>query len=292
MSRYLSNAVLAQPLPGAVPVSGLGLSNNHLLAALPEADRRQLSLGLELVPVRAGHTLAGAGLASTYAWFPLNCIVSLLYSALDGGMAEVAVIGCEGMVGLGLFIGGGSDSCEAVAQCPGFAYRMRLAALKDCFNRSAPLRELLMQYMQSLLTQSSQSALCNRHHAVEQQLCRWLLSAADRLHSDKLAITQESIANTLGVRRAGITEAACRLQRDGLIRYRRGDVELLDRPGLERRACECYAVLRKEALRFAPAAPAPACRLRLQHTHALEMPRPAEPCALRPVPPASPLMGA
>ncbi|HWY25105.1 MAG TPA: Crp/Fnr family transcriptional regulator [Nevskia sp.] len=268
----LSNTAPAHPLPAIS--TGLSITDNHLLAALPEPERRQLSLFLELVAVRAGQALSGAGLASTHVWFPLNCIVSMVCTTLDGGSAEVAVIGREGMVGFGMFIGGSSDSSTAMAQCSGFAYRVRMTALKDCFDRSAKVRDLLLQYLQSLLAQCSQAALCNRHHTVEQQLCRWLLSASDRLCCDELAITQESVANTLGVRRAGINEAASRLQRAGLIRYRRGKVELLDRAGLQRQACECYGVLKEEVQRLTqPTRPTPARHLWLQSS------RPASPPA-------------
>ncbi|HZR34912.1 MAG TPA: Crp/Fnr family transcriptional regulator [Nevskia sp.] len=261
------------------------ITENHLLAALPESEQRQLEMSLELVTLRAGQTLAGAGLAPVHVWFPLTCIVSMMCSSLNGGSAEVAVIGREGMVGFGMFIGGGSENSEAVAQCSGFAYRIRMSLLKDCFNRSAAVREVLLQYLQSLLTQSSQTALCNRHHTVEQQLCRWLLTAADRLGSGELSVTQESIANTLGVRRAGITDAAGRLQREGMIRYRRGKIELLDRTRLERHACECYSVLRREAQRLVrpAAAPTPVRRIWLQSARPLQTP------AAVPVPVPGPL---
>ena len=252
MTRFNDLAVMryaTEPTPGLVP----DISRNLLLGALPEVERRQMTVSLELVSVRAGQILTGAGLSGVYAYFPVDCVISLVYTTQDGGTAEVAVIGNEGVAGFGVFIGGSPDSSAAVVRCPGPAYRIKLGLLKDYFDRSAPVRELLLRYMQALLAQSSQVALCNRHHTVEQQLCRWLLAAADRLRLRELSITQEAIAGALGVRRAGITEAACRLQHDGLIQYRRGKVELLDRGGLERRACECYSALKKDLLRLLPA---------------------------------------
>ena len=255
-------AILAQPAFASAVFAAPLPTDNLLLAALPEPELRRMRPSLELVSVRAGQGLSGVGVASPqvgllYAYFPLDCIVSMIYATQDGGTAEVAVIGNEGMVGAGLFLGGSSYSSEAIARCSGFAYRIKTSLLRTYFDRSPAVRDLLMQYMQVLLVQSSQTALCNRHHTVEQQLCRWLLGAADRLRTSALAITQESIATTLGVRRAGITEAACHLQKAGLISYRRGKIELLDRAGLERHACECYRVLKKEVQRLSSARAAP-----------------------------------
>jgi CRP-like cAMP-binding protein len=249
MNSCQRSAALADSAP-APNASGFCTTDNYLLAALPEAERRHISVSLELVPVHPGQTLRSPSSGSSHVYFPLNCIVSMIYTTQGGGTAEVAMIGCEGMVGFGMFIGGSCDGSEAVVQCHGFAYRIRLSSLKEYFNRSPAVRALLMQYMESLLVQCSRTALCNRHHTVEQQLCRWLLLAMDRLGSEELSMTQEAIAGTLGVRRVGITEAASRLQKDGLIHYHRGKVSLANRAAMERRACECYRAQKQELLRI------------------------------------------
>lgn len=229
---------------------------NLLLAALPATDSAALAAALEMVTLEAGQLLSGPCVLANHVYFPIDALVSLVCLTEDGGSTEIALIGNEGLVGIGLFMGGSTAVSQATVQCAGRAYRLRASALRDEFNRSAPLRDLLLRYMQALLTQSSQTAVCNRHHSVEQQLCRWLLSAVDRLRSKELKMTQESIANALGVRRAGINEAAGKLQAEGALRYSRGRIAVLDRAGLERNACECYGVVKQEFARLFPPASA------------------------------------
>jgi CRP-like cAMP-binding protein len=185
-------------------------------------------------------------------YFPTTAIVSLLYVMEDGASAEIAVVGCEGVVGIALFMGGETTPSRAVVQSAGQGYRLHAPAIKDEFNRSGPVMHLLLRYTQALITQMAQTAVCNRHHSLDQQLCRWLLLSLDRLSGSELVMTQELIANMLGVRREGVTEAALRLQRLGLIRYARGHIMVLDRPALEARVCECYAVVKKEYDRLLP----------------------------------------
>ena len=252
MTSCRDNTIVLKRILAPSDCPGMRLEDNRLLRALPESDRKLIGASMELVPLRAGETLVASQNAPTYVHFPLNCLVSLVYTTQDGGTAEVAAIGCEGMVGFGTFVGGGAQSCDAIVQCGGFAYRIRTATLKALFDQSVQIRDLFMQFLQALLMQSSQTALCNRHHSVEQQLCRWLLAASDRLDSAHLSITHELIANTLGVRRAGISEAACKLQKEGLISYRRGRIDLLDRPRLERAACECYRAVKQQMHRLLP----------------------------------------
>lgn len=225
---------------------------NHLLWALPVEARERVFPRLELVPMPLGHVLYESGRSLQHVYFPTDSIVSLLYVMEDGASAEIAVVGNEGMVGVALFMGGETTPNRAVVQSAGHAYRLKGALLKQEFNRSGPLQHLLLRYTQALLTQMSQTAVCNRHHSVDQQLCRWLLLSLDRLHSNQLNMTQELIANMLGVRREGVTEAAGKLQAQGLIRYRRGQITVLDRPGLEQAACECYAVVKREFDRLLP----------------------------------------
>jgi len=219
---------------------------NHLLAALPAAEFERLVPHLELVPMPLGECLYESGGLLQHVYFPTTSIVSLLYVMENGASAEIAVVGNEGILGVSLFMGGETTPSRAVVQSAGYGYRLKAQLLKDEFNRAGPVLRLLLRYTQALITQMAQTAVCNRHHALEQQLCRWLLLSLDRLESDELAMTQELIANMLGVRREGVTEAAGKLQRAGLIRYSRGHIQVLDRPGLERSVCECYAVVKKE----------------------------------------------
>ena len=225
---------------------------NHLLAALPEDERAHLFPHLELVPMPLGETVGEPDIQMRYVYFPTTCIVSLLYVMEDGASAEIAVVGNEGIVGVSLFMGGETTTSRAVVQSAGHAYQLKGQLLKDAFFRAGPMQRLLLRYTQALLTQMAQTAVCNRHHSVDQQLCRWLLLSLDRLPSNELAMTQELIANMLGVRREGVTEAAGKLQRAGLIHYSRGHITVVDRPGLEARVCECYAVVKKEFDRLLP----------------------------------------
>lgn len=225
---------------------------NHLLAALPAADLERLIPHLEFIKAPLGEVLYEPGILMQNVYFPTDSIVSLLYVMENGASAEIAVIGNEGIVGVSLFMGGETTTSRAVVQSAGHAYRMRGPLLKDEFFRAGPMQKLLLRYTQALLTQMAQTAVCNRHHTLDQQLCRWLLLSLDRLPSSDLIMTQELIANMLGVRREGVTEAAGNLQRAGLIEYRRGRITLLDRPGLEARVCECYAVVKLECDRLLP----------------------------------------
>jgi len=199
-----------------------------------------------------GHVLYESGVQMRHVYFPTTSIVSLLYVMEDGASAEIAVVGNEGVVGVSLFMGGESTTSRAVVQSNGHAYRLKAQLLKDEFFRAGPMQRLLLRYTQALLTQMAQTAVCNRHHSLDQQFCRWLLLSLDRLSSNELVMTQELIANMLGVRREGVTEAAGNVQRAGLISYNRGRITVLDRPGLEARACECYAVVKKEFDRLLP----------------------------------------
>jgi CRP-like cAMP-binding protein len=233
---------------------------NHLLAALPEGEYANLSKELELVPLPLGTAIYESGEGLKHVYFPTTAIVSLLYVMENGASAEIAVVGNEGIVGIALFMGGATVPNRAVVQSAGHAYRMKGDVLKREFDRfggrrHGTLNPLLLRYTMALLTQMAQTAVCNRHHTVDQQLCRWLLLSLDRLPSNELHMTQELIANMLGVRREGVTGAAGRLQSAGLIRYRRGRITVLDRPGLEARVCECYEVVRKEFQRLLPEVP-------------------------------------
>ena len=226
---------------------------NQLLAALPAPEFERLLPHLELVPMPLGHVLYESGSQLQHVYFPTTSIVSLLYVMEDGASAEIAVVGNEGILGIALFMGGETTPSRAVVQSAGYGYRLQAHLLKQEFNRAGPVLYLLLRYTQALITQMAQTTVCNRHHTVEQQLCRWLLLSLDRLQSNRLTMTQELIANMLGVRREGVTEAAGKLQDAGLIRYRRGRIEVLDRRALEAQACECYAVVRKESDRQLPA---------------------------------------
>jgi len=225
---------------------------NHLLAALPAADYARLLPDLELVRMPLGQALYESGGQLQHVYFPTTSIVSLLYVMADGASAEIAVVGNEGILGISLFMGGETTPSRAVVQSAGFGYRLKGQLLKDEFNRAGPALHLLLRYTQALITQMAQTAVCNRHHSVEQQLCRWLLLSLDRLSTSQLNMTQELIANMLGVRREGVTEAAGKLQRAGLIRYTRGHIEVLDRQRLEQVVCECYGVVKKEFDRLLP----------------------------------------
>jgi len=219
---------------------------NHLLNALPASEWERIEPQLELVTMTLGDVLYESGVQLRHVYFPTDSIVSLLYVMEDGSSAEIAVVGNEGMVGVALFMGGETTPSRALVQSAGFAYRLKGQVLKDEFLRATGLQHLLLRYTQALLTQMAQTAVCNRHHSVDQQLCRWLLLSLDRLPSNELVMTQELIANMLGVRREGVNEAAGKLHKAGLIRYRRGHITVLDRPALEGRTCECYAVVKKE----------------------------------------------
>ncbi|WP_310384990.1 Crp/Fnr family transcriptional regulator [Roseateles sp.] len=225
---------------------------NHLLDALPEPEWRRLLPHLESVDMPLGMVLYEPGSTLSHVYFPTSSIVSLLYVMQNGASAEIAVVGFEGLVGISLFMGGDSTPSRAVVQSAGQGLRLKAQTIKDEFNRSGPVMHLLLRYTQALITQMSQTAVCNRHHSLDQQLCRWLLLSLDRLRSLELVMTQELIANMLGVRREGVTESALKLQQAGLIRYVRGHISVLDRPGLERRSCECYAVVKKEYERLLP----------------------------------------
>ena len=234
-------------------VNVLSRDLNHLLAALPDAQWQRWEPLLEPVEMPLGQVLYESGTTLAHVYFPITSIISLLYVMETGESAEIAVVGNEGLVGISLFMGGGSTPSRAIVQSAGRGFRLGAQEVKDEFNRAGPVMHLLLRYTQALITQMAQTAVCNRHHTLDQQLCRWLLLSLDRLQSNEIAMTQELIANMLGVRREGVTEAALKLQTTGLIRYARGHITVLDRPGLERRTCECYAVVKKEYDRLLPA---------------------------------------
>lgn len=223
---------------------------NHLLAGLLAADFERLEPHLELIPMLLGDVLSESGDKPQYVYFPTTAIVSLHYLLESGGSSEIAGVGNEGIVGVSVFMGGETTPCRAVVQTSGQGYRLKSHVLMKEFNSVDPVMRLLLRYAQALLTQVSQTAVCNRHHSIEQQLCRWLLLTLNRLPSNELTMTQELIANMLGVRREGVTEAAGKLQNYGFIRCRRGHITVLDPAGLESIACECYAVVRKECTRL------------------------------------------
>jgi len=225
---------------------------NHLLDALPAADYARLLPHLELVPMPLGWAVYEAGGQMRYLYFPTTSIVSLLYVLENGASAEIAITGNEGLVGISLFMGGESTPSRAVVQSKGNGYRLRASVLKTEFALGGSLQYLSLRYTQALITQMAQTAVCNRHHTLDQQLCRWLLLSLDRLPGNELMMTQELISNMLGVRREGVTAAAGKLQADGLVKYSRGHIVVLDRPKLEKRVCECYAVVKKEFDRLLP----------------------------------------
>ena len=226
--------------------------NNFLLAALPDPEWRRWQQLLEKVEMPLGEVLYESGATLTHVYFPTTSIVSLLYVMENGASAEIAVVGNEGLVGVALFMGGESTPSRAVVQSAGHGFRLKAQWMKDEFNRAGPVLHLLLRYTQALITQMSQTAVCNRHHSLDQQLCRWLLLSLDRLQGDELVMTQELISNMLGVRREGVTESANKLQQAGLISYARGRITVLDRAGLEKRTCECYAVVKHEYDRLLP----------------------------------------
>lgn len=228
---------------------------NNLLAALSVDIRDRLFPYLEHVPIPLGKVMYESGDKMRHVYFPTDSIVSLLYVMESGSSAEISVVGNEGLVGISLFMGGESTSSRAVVQSGGSAYRLLGQRLVDEFHRHGELMTLLLRYTQALITQMAQTAVCNRHHTIDQQLCRWLLLSLDRLKADELTMTQELIANMLGVRREGVTEAAGKLQKKGVIEYRRGKIKVLDRPELERLSCECYSVVKKESDRLLNASP-------------------------------------
>jgi len=229
-----------------------GPRQNKVLAALHPAERERLFPHLQLVPMPLGKIVYESGDALRHVYFPTDCIVSLLYVMRDGASAEISVVGNEGLVGVALFMGGETTPSRAIVQSAGSAYRLIAKQLKSEFNKHGQLQLLLLRYTQALITQMAQTAVCNRHHSVDQQLCRWLLLYLDRLPSNQLTMTQELISNMLGVRREGVTAAAAKLQKLGVIRYSRGRITVMDRPHLEQLCCECYAVVKKETDRLAP----------------------------------------
>lgn len=225
---------------------------NHLLAALPKEVQDRLIPHLTWVPMPLGDVLYESGDTLRHVYFPVDCIVSLLYVMENGASAEISVVGNEGLIGVALFMGGESTPSRAVVQSAGSAYRLSGQRIKDEFNRHGEMLMLMLRYMQALLTQMAQTAVCNRHHSIDQQLCRWLLLSLDRLNGNHLVMTHELIANMLGVRREGVTEAAGKLQKHGVIEYQRGQITVLDRPKLEALCCECYAVVKRETDRLLP----------------------------------------
>ena len=229
-----------------------GPKQNQLLAALPPTEWKRWLPQLEAVDLPLGEVLYEPGNTLSHVYFPTTAIVSLLYVMENGASAEIAVVGHEGIVGISLFMGGESTPSRAVVQSAGHGFRLPSQVIKNEFSHSGPVMHLLLRYTQALITQMAQTAVCNRHHSLDQQLCRWLLLSLDRLEGFELVMTQELIANMLGVRREGVTEGALKLQQAGLIRYARGRITVLDRPGLEKRTCECYAVVKKEYDRLLP----------------------------------------
>jgi CRP-like cAMP-binding protein len=225
-------------------------NQNHLLAALLDAEFDRLAPHLELIAMPLGDVLYESGGEQRYVYFPTTSIVSVQYVLENGASTEIAGVGNEGVLGISLFMGGDTTPSRAVIQTGGHGYRLKAALLKDEFDRAGPVMRLLLRYTQALITLMSQTAVCNRHHSLEQQLCRWFLLTLDRMPSNELTMTQELIANMLGVRREGVTEAAGKLQIDGYIRYRRGHITVLDRAGLESSVCECYGVVKKEFARL------------------------------------------
>jgi CRP-like cAMP-binding protein len=228
------------------------LDENHLLSVLPEAERVRLAPHLVPVDMTLGQVVYESGDRQRFVYFPATSSVSLLYVMEDGASAEIAIVGNEGLIGIALFMGGETTPSRAIVQSAGAAFRLDAQILKEEFIRGGPVQRLLLRYTQALITQMAQTAVCNRHHSIDQQLCRWLLLSMDRLPSNELKMTQELIANMLGVRRSGVTEAALKLQDAGLIRYGHGHIQVLDRPGLEKRVCECYRVVKREFDRLLP----------------------------------------
>lgn len=237
----------------SISITVADFKRNQLLSTLPPAEIARLLHDFELIDMPLGMVIYESGRTMTHAYFPITCIVSLLYVMENGSSAEIAVVGKEGLVGISLFMGGHSTTSRAVVQSSGIGFKLRAQKLKDEFNRAGPMLHLLLRYTQALITQMAQTAVCNRHHTLDQQLCRWLLLSLDRLEGSELIMTQELIANMLGVRREGVTEAALKLQKAELICYTRGHITVLNRPGLEKRSCECYQVVKTEYDRLLPA---------------------------------------
>jgi CRP-like cAMP-binding protein len=237
-----------------MPISSVNFNpkQNDILAYLPHEDYSRLLPDFELVEMPLGLSLYESGQKLSYAYFPVDAIVSLLYVTENGSSTEIAVTGFDGIVGIALFMGGDTTTSRAVVQSAGFGYRLKAAIMKREFKLGGKMQKLALSYTQALITQVAQTAVCNRHHSVDQQLCRWLLLSHDLLPSNELKMTQELIANMLGVRRGGVTEAAGKLQAAGLIQYSRGNIKILNRPGLEKRACECYSVVKNEFDRIMP----------------------------------------
>lgn len=244
------------PGASAVTTTGVGMAtaqepiHNLLLAALPAHAHARLFPLLKRVDLPLGSVVYEAGQKVSQVYFPTDCIISLLYVMVDGDSAEISVVGREGIVGIAVFMGGQSTPSRALVQSAGTAYSLPAAELKKEFNTHPEMRMLMLRYTQALITQMAQTAVCNRHHTIDQQLCRWLLLSMDRLPTNELTMTQELIANMLGVRREGVTEAAGKLQKLGVIRYQRGHITVLDRPKLEELCCECYAVVKRETDRL------------------------------------------
>jgi len=227
---------------------------NALIAALPASECERLAKNLELVPLTLGQVLYESGQTMSHAYFPIDCVVSLLYVMRNGESAEIAIVGNEGMVGLALFMGGESTMSRAIVQNAGHAYRLKAQVLKDEFQKGGALNRLLLMFTSALITQMVQTAACNRHHPVDKQLCRWMLLSLDRLSSNQISMTEKLIGNMLGLSSADVTKATNALQKAGLIHYDAGDITVLDRPGVEKRSCECYEVVKKESDRLLPQA--------------------------------------
>ena len=258
MAERRSRVVDKPRLPGArvraASTAGVQHSphQNHLLDALPAGEYDRVAPHLELIPMKLGDVLYEPGVRLRYVYFPTTSIVSLLYVMEDGASAEIAIVGNEGILGIALFMGGETTPSRAVVQSAGFGFRLKAHLLKEEFGRFGPMLHLLLRYTQALITQMAQTAVCNRHHSIEQQLCRWLLLSADRLPTNVISMTQDLIANMLGVRREGVTASAGKLQDAGIIHYSRGRITIIDRPKLEARVCECYAVVKNEFDRLLP----------------------------------------
>jgi CRP-like cAMP-binding protein len=235
-----------------MPDARIDPRRNHLLGAIPEAEWDRFAPQLTPIAMKLGQVVYEAGVEQTYVYFPTDSIVSLLSVMENGDSAEIAIVGHEGLVGISLFMGGSATPSRAVVQSAGYAFRMKAQFIRDEFVLAGPVQQLFLRYTQALLTQMGQTAVCNRHHSLDQQLCRWILMSLDRLASNEVMMTQELISNMLGVRREGVTEAAGKLQRLGIIEYQRGKIRVLDRKRLEAKSCECYEVVRKEFARLLP----------------------------------------
>jgi CRP-like cAMP-binding protein len=252
-NRRLMRVVALSTSEADVILGSYDPTQNQILAALTPAERARVYPYLQRVPLRLGEVLYEAGAAFRHVYFPADCIISLLHVLKDGATAEIAVVGNDGLIGVAFFMGGETTPSRAVVQSAGNAYRLVGKRLTEEFHRNGPMRFLLLRYTQALMTQMAQTAVCNRHHSVDQQLCRWLLLSLDRLEANQLTMTQALIADMLGVRREGVNEAANKLQNLAVIRYQRGRITVLDRDKLEHLCCECYAVVKRETDRLIPA---------------------------------------